>query len=195
MHIWWTILQILSHENERIAYQECAKSLTDTVSLQLKLYNGNMTTITYLVGGNYMTSKKPISVSSFTLMCPESYDTKLKHKTTHLNVYFPKYSRGWIHKRLLSNDVNEISSDPLYLRMWHHTQDTCLVSRSKMNTGNFKYACVWCIRCNIRRTIYQNLNDSRLGCSCLCPIHWNHVLSWEKRYSNYIWVNHNFIAH
>ena len=42
------------------------------------------------------------------------------------------------------------------------------------------------------------------SCSCLCPIHWSQVLSWEWRYnwssadrrcSNYIWVIHNFIAY
>ena len=41
-------------------------------------------------------------------------------------------------------------------------------------------------------------------CSCLCPIHWNHVLSWEwrcswssadRRCSNYIWVINNYIAY
>ena len=42
------------------------------------------------------------------------------------------------------------------------------------------------------------------SCSCLCPIYWSHVLSWEwrcslssaaRRCSNYIWVNNNLIAH
>ena len=42
------------------------------------------------------------------------------------------------------------------------------------------------------------------SCSCLCPIHWSQVLSWEWRYSwssadrqcsNYIWVINNFIAY
>ena len=42
-----------------------------------------------------------------------------------------------------------------------------------------------------------------LSCSCLCPIHWSQVLSWERRCSwssadrrcsNYIWVINNFIA-
>ena len=41
------------------------------------------------------------------------------------------------------------------------------------------------------------------SCSCLCPIHWSQVLSWEwrcswssadRRCSNYIWVINNFIA-
>ena len=41
------------------------------------------------------------------------------------------------------------------------------------------------------------------SCSCLCPIHWSHVLSpewrcsWssaDRRCSNYIWVINNFIA-
>ena len=40
-------------------------------------------------------------------------------------------------------------------------------------------------------------------CSCLCPIYWSHVLSWEwrcswssadRRCSNYIWVINNLIA-
>ena len=42
-----------------------------------------------------------------------------------------------------------------------------------------------------------------LSCSCLWPIHWSQVLSWEwrcswssadRRCSNYIWVINNFIA-
>ena len=42
------------------------------------------------------------------------------------------------------------------------------------------------------------------SCSCLCPIYWSHVLSWEwrcswcsadRRCSNYIWVINNLIAH
>ena len=42
------------------------------------------------------------------------------------------------------------------------------------------------------------------SCSCLCPIHWSQVLSWElrcswssadSRCSNYIWVINNFIAY
>ena len=42
------------------------------------------------------------------------------------------------------------------------------------------------------------------SCSCLCPIHWSQVLSWEwrcswssadRRCSNYIWVINNFIAY
>ena len=42
------------------------------------------------------------------------------------------------------------------------------------------------------------------SCSCLCPIHWNQVLSWEwrcswssadRRCSNYIWVINDFIAY
>ena len=42
------------------------------------------------------------------------------------------------------------------------------------------------------------------SCSCLCPIHWSQVLSWEwrcswssadRRCSNYIWVISNFIAY
>ena len=41
------------------------------------------------------------------------------------------------------------------------------------------------------------------SCSCLCPIHWSHVSSWEwrcswssadRRCSNYIWVIKIFIA-
>ena len=41
------------------------------------------------------------------------------------------------------------------------------------------------------------------SCTCLCPIHWSQVLSWEWRWSwsstnrwcsNYIWVINNFIA-
>ena len=41
------------------------------------------------------------------------------------------------------------------------------------------------------------------SCSCLCPIHWSQVLSWEwrcswssadRRCSNYIWVINNSIA-
>ena len=41
------------------------------------------------------------------------------------------------------------------------------------------------------------------SCSCLCPIHWSQVLSWEsrcswssadRRCSNYIWVINNFVA-
>ena len=51
---------------------------------------------------------------------------------------------------------------------------------------------------NISRTKSQNLNASLSSCSCLCPIHWNQVLSRERRYrrcSNYIWVINNFIAY
>ena len=42
------------------------------------------------------------------------------------------------------------------------------------------------------------------SCSCLCPIHWSQVLSWEwrcswssadRRCSNYIWVIDNFNAY
>ena len=42
------------------------------------------------------------------------------------------------------------------------------------------------------------------ACSCLCPIHWSQMLSWEwrcswssadKRCSNYIWMINNFIAY
>ena len=42
------------------------------------------------------------------------------------------------------------------------------------------------------------------SCSCLCPIHWSQMLSWEwrcswssadRRCSNYIWVTNNFIAY
>ena len=42
------------------------------------------------------------------------------------------------------------------------------------------------------------------SCSCLCPIYWSHVLSWEwrcswssadRRCSYYIWVINNFITH
>ena len=42
------------------------------------------------------------------------------------------------------------------------------------------------------------------SCSCLCPIHWSHVLSWEwrcswssadRRCSSYIWVINNLISH
>ena len=43
-----------------------------------------------------------------------------------------------------------------------------------------------------------------LSCTCLCPIYWSHVSSWEwrcswsnadRRCSNYIWVTNNIIAH
>ena len=43
-----------------------------------------------------------------------------------------------------------------------------------------------------------------MSSSCLCPIHWSHVLSWEwrcswssadRRCSKYIWVINNFIAY
>ena len=42
------------------------------------------------------------------------------------------------------------------------------------------------------------------SCSCLCPIHWSQMSSWEwrcswssadRRCSNYIWVINNFIAY
>ena len=42
------------------------------------------------------------------------------------------------------------------------------------------------------------------SCSCLCPIHWSQMLSWEwrcswssadRRCTNYIWVINNFIAY
>ena len=42
------------------------------------------------------------------------------------------------------------------------------------------------------------------SCSCLCPIHWSQMLSWEwrcswssadRRCSNYIWVINSFIAY
>ena len=53
----------------------------------------------------------------------------------------------------------------------------------------------------IRCTQSQNNVSS---CSCLCPIHWSQVLSWEwrcswssadRRCSNYIWMVNNFIAY
>ena len=56
---------------------------------------------------------------------------------------------------------------------------------------------------NKRRTKSQNLNDSRLVCSCLRQIHWSQMLSrdwrcgWssaDRRCSNYIWVINKFIA-
>ena len=56
---------------------------------------------------------------------------------------------------------------------------------------------------NIRRTQSQNMLLVS-SCSCLCPIHWSQVLSWEwrcswssadRRCSNYIWVINNFIAY
>ena len=34
---------------------------------------------------------------------------------------------------------------------------------------------------NIRRTIFQNLNDPHLVLHCLCQIHWSHVASREWR--------------
>ena len=57
---------------------------------------------------------------------------------------------------------------------------------------------------NVRHNKSQNLNASRLACSCLCPIHWIQLLSrkWEccwssadRRHSNYIWVIKNRIAY
>ena len=57
---------------------------------------------------------------------------------------------------------------------------------------------------NIRHNKSQNLKDSRHVCSCLCPIHWKQVLSWEwrcswslacRRCSNYIWVINKFITY
>ena len=57
---------------------------------------------------------------------------------------------------------------------------------------------------------YSNLFTSLVSsqactsCSCLCPIHWSQVLSWEwrcswssadRRCSNYIWVTNNLIAY
>ena len=50
---------------------------------------------------------------------------------------------------------------------------------------------------NISHTKGQNLMILILSCSCLCAIHWSHVLNWEWRCSwsstnwrcsNYIWV-------
>ena len=55
----------------------------------------------------------------------------------------------------------------------------------------------YCQTSNIRRTKFQNLDVIVLSCSCLCPIHWNQVLSREwrcswsstdRRCSNYIEV-------
>ena len=57
---------------------------------------------------------------------------------------------------------------------------------------------------NISRTKSQNLNASVWSCSCLYPIRWSRVLSWEwrcswsstdRRCSNYIWVINNLIAY
>ena len=59
---------------------------------------------------------------------------------------------------------------------------------------------------SIRRTKSQSLNVSRLvsSCSCLCPIHWNQMLSrkwrcsWSstnKRCSSYSWVINKSIAY
>ena len=61
---------------------------------------------------------------------------------------------------------------------------------------------------NIRRTKSENLSYCRLvlqlPLSCLWPIHWSQVLSWEWRCSwssadrwcsNYIWVINNFITY
>ena len=57
---------------------------------------------------------------------------------------------------------------------------------------------------NIERPKSPNSNVSLSSCSCLCPIHWSHVLtrewrcSWsgaDRRCSNYIWVFNNFTAY
>ena len=59
---------------------------------------------------------------------------------------------------------------------------------------------------NVRHTESKKLDVSRLvlhSCSCLCPIHWSQVLSWEWRcswsstdrwFSNHIWVINNSFA-
>ena len=50
----------------------------------------------------------------------------------------------------------------------------------------------------------QNIMFLISSCSCLCPIHWSQVLSWEwrcswssadRRCTNYIWVINNFIGY
>ena len=60
----------------------------------------------------------------------------------------------------------------------------------------------YCLFSNIRRTQSQMFLVS--SCSCLCPIYWSQVLSWEwrcswssadRRCSYYIWVINNFIAY
>ena len=57
---------------------------------------------------------------------------------------------------------------------------------------------------NIRCTKSQNLNVSRLGCSCLCAIYYSQVLSqkwrcsWrsaDRLCSNYIWVINKLTAY
>ena len=60
----------------------------------------------------------------------------------------------------------------------------------------------YCQICNISHTKSEMFVVS--SWSCLCPIHWSHVISWEwrcswssagRRCSNYIWVINNFIAY
>ena len=63
----------------------------------------------------------------------------------------------------------------------------------------------YCQTSSISSTKFQNFKMCLISsCSCLCPMHWSQVLSWEwrcswssadRRCSNYIWVINNFIAY
>ena len=57
---------------------------------------------------------------------------------------------------------------------------------------------------NIRRSQSKTQMFLVSSCSCICPIHWSQMLSWEWRCSwssadrrcpNYIWVINNFMAY
>ena len=56
---------------------------------------------------------------------------------------------------------------------------------------------------NISHTKSKQLNFLVLSCSCLCPIHWSQMLSWEwrcswssvdRRCSNFIWAINKFMT-
>ena len=64
--------------------------------------------------------------------------------------------------------------------------------------------CSYCQISNIRAPNIQTWMFLVSSCSCLCPIHWSQMLSWEWRCSwssadrwcsNYNWMINNFIAY
>ena len=69
----------------------------------------------------------------------------------------------------------------------------CRVCYATCSSENTKFT----VKSSITPTKYQNLNY--LSCSCVCSIHWNQVLSRERRCSwssasKYVWEKSDFIA-
>ena len=79
------------------------------------------------------------------------------------------------------------------------------MSRVQKNLRNDTYIHIYIVKSLIR--VAPNLKTHMFlvsSSSCLCPIYWSQVLSWEwrcswssadRRCSNYIWVINNLIAH